>query len=348
MLPLIWWFLGLVAPAVRSPVQGDQLALVLMKLPATLADFGIAGLVGWALRDRPRLAVVAVLAVLLHPAIAYVSGWWGQFESIYVLPLLAAWVLLRESRPNWAAVAIGIGLMTKPQALPLLVPFAAWYLRSEGFRGSAKAALIGAGVAVILWAPFLAAGGPAHYLGNLADYTAQFAVLSLRAWNPWWILQSLVGGGQLLADNVPIVGPLTLRWVGVAIAGGLEALVFLWVWRRPTPTGLAWGLAAAALAAFIGLTTMHERYAYAALVFLLLAWPDRLAIWTWVALSITITLNLVAAVPPSGGPGALIPVDGVVGIAGSFVMTTCLGLILVGLRNRQPSRGSGGAHLRVG
>jgi hypothetical protein len=321
-----------VAPGVLSPDQGDPVALALMKLPATLADFGIAALVGWALRERPRLAIVAVLAILLHPAIAYVSGWWGQFESIYVLPMLAAWALLRGGRPGWAAVAIGIGLMTKPQALPLVVPFAAWYLRREGLRGSIRAGLIAAATAIVLWSPFLAAGGPARYLGNLADYTAQFAVLSLRAWNPWWILQSIAGGGDLISDTGHIAGPLTLRWVGAGLAILGEAAVFRWVWRRPTPTSLAWGLAAASLVAFCALTTMHERYAYAALVFLPLAWPNRLAVWTWVLLSIAITLNLVAAVPPSGGPGALIPIDGIPGVAGSLAMTAGFGAVLVGLR----------------
>jgi hypothetical protein len=246
--------------------------------------------------------------------------------------MLVGWALVTRGRPGWAAVAIGIGLMTKPQALPLVVPFAAYYLRGYAVRGSVRALVVAAVTAAVLWLPFVAAGGPGSYLGHLADYTAQFAVLSLRAWNPWWILQDLAGGGQLVADNIPIVGPVALRWVGVAIAGALGVLVFVWVWRRPTATGLAWGLAAAALAAFVGLTTMHERYAYAALVFVLLAWPDRLAIGTWMLLGVTVTLNLLAAVPPSGEPGALVPVGGPLGIVGSIAMTVGLCATLWGLR----------------
>ena len=34
-----------------------------MKLPATLADFGLAALVAYALRDRPRWARIGVAAV---------------------------------------------------------------------------------------------------------------------------------------------------------------------------------------------------------------------------------------------------------------------------------------------
>jgi hypothetical protein len=323
------------APGILNASPNDPVALALIKLPATLADLGIAAIVGYALRARPGWAIAGALAVLLHPAIWYVSAWWAQFESLYVLPMLAAWLLLTRARPGWAAVAIAIGLMTKPQALPLAIPFAAYYLHRYGLGGSLRAVVVAAVTAAILWAPFVAAGGLGNYVRNLADYSSVFAVLSLRAWNPWWILTDLAGGGGLIADDVPIVGPVTLRWVGVAIAGLLELAVFLWVWRRPTATGLAWGLAAAALAAFIGLTAMHERYAYPALIFLLLAWPNRLAVWTWLLLAAAVTLNLVAAVPPAGSPGSLIPVSGPVGIIGSIAMTTGFVLVLVGLRRAE-------------
>ncbi len=338
VLPWIWWSLGSLAPGLLNPAPNDPVALALIKLPATLADLGIAAIVGWSLRDRPGWAVAATLAVLLHPAIFYVSAWWAQFESVYVLPMLVAWVLAMRGRPGWAAVAIAVSLMAKPQALPLAIPFAAWFLATSGWRGTARAAVIGAVTIVVLWMPFLAAGGPGRYLGNLADYSAQFAVLSLRAWNPWWILQSLTGGGDFVADGSAVFGPVTFRWLGIAIAGLLEALVFLWVLRRPTASGLAWGLAAAGLVAFVGLTTMHERYAYPALIFLVVLFPDRRAVALWVALGIIYTLNLVAAVPPTPEVGAALPADGWLGIAGSTAMTAMAVSTLWGLRRPVPDR----------
>jgi len=332
VLPWIWWLLGSVAPDLLNSTPNDPTALALIKLPATLADLGIAAIVGWSLRDRPGWAVAATVAVLLHPAIFYVSAWWAQFESVYVLPMLIAWALAVRGRLGWAAVAIAIGLMTKPQALPLAIPFAAWFLATGGWRGTARAAAIGAATIIVLWTPFLAAGGPGKYLEHLADYTAQFAVLSLRAWNPWWILQSLTGGGEFVADGSAVLGPVTFRWLGIAITGLMEALVFLWVLRRPTASGLAWGLAAAGLVAFVGLTTMHERYAFPALVFLLVLFPDRRAVALWAALGIAYTLNLVAAVPPTPEVGAVFPVDGWLGIAGSMAMTAIALSTMVAVR----------------
>ena len=343
VLPWIWWLLGSVAPGLLNATPNDPTALVLIKLPATIADLGIAAIVGWALRDRPGWAVIAVLGVLLHPAIAYVSGLWAQFESVYVLPMLVAWVLAARGRPGWAAVAVAVSLMTKPQALPLIIPFAAWFLATGGWRGAVRAAAIGLATIALLWIPFVAASGPARYLGNLVDYSSLFSVLSLRAWNPWWILQSAAGGGDFVADGAAIVGPITFRWLGIGIAGILELLVFLWVWRRPSPQTLAWGIAAAALIAFVGLTEMHERYAYPALIFLMVLFPDRRAVALWVTLGIVYTLNLVAAVPPTPDIGAAIPVDGWLGIAGSLVMTAVMVGTLVGLgaaRSERPAQGT--------
>ena len=63
----------------------DPAIRALMKLPASLADLGLAALVG----VRPaRPAAVGRRrrrsAILLHPAVIDVSAWWGQYESIYV------------------------------------------------------------------------------------------------------------------------------------------------------------------------------------------------------------------------------------------------------------------------
>ena len=46
------------------------------------------------------------------------------------------------------------------------------------------------------------------------------------------------------------------------------------------------------------LTTMHERYAYPALVFLVLCWPRREIVVAWVAFAVAFTLDIVYSVPP--------------------------------------------------
>ena len=57
----------------RSPMRATLRSRVLMKLPATLADYGLAALVAYALRDKPRWAAIGVAAVMLHPVVFYVE-----------------------------------------------------------------------------------------------------------------------------------------------------------------------------------------------------------------------------------------------------------------------------------
>jgi Gpi18-like mannosyltransferase len=335
----IWWLLAALQPVFRTATDAsDATVRILMKLPGTVADFGLAALAAYVLRFSPRWAIVAALGLVLHPAILDISAWWGQYESIYVLFGLLAFVLAVRDRPNLAAVALAFAVLTKPQAIPFLVPFGAWFLARYGLARTARYAVVGLVAVLVLWLPFLPFGGPVNYLRNLADYQNQtYAVLSLRAWNPWWIFQTMYGGGEFIGDSAAVVGPVTLRLLGVAVAAFLEAVVFVAVYRHPTSRSLALGIAASSLVAFSALTTMHERYAFPALVFLALWLPERSVRWTWIAFGVAFTANLLAAIPPTDAVRTLLPVGGVVGIIGSTVMTAVT-VVTLALVLRPPVR----------
>jgi hypothetical protein len=65
---------------------------------------------------------------------------------------------------------------------------------------------------------------------------------------------------------------------------------------------------------------MHERYAYAAIVFLALGIADRTILGMWIVFSIVFILNLLAAIPPTDQIGALLPINGPLGVVGSVAM----------------------------
>jgi hypothetical protein len=334
----LWGLLAAIEPAFRSVMDAADPAIrSIMKLPASLADIALGGLVAWELRGRSRWALAAGLGILLHPAVIDVSAWWGQYESIYVLFGLVAYLLAVRGHSLPAAAVLAVALMTKPQALPFIVPFAAWLVARDGWLGAVRAAIVGAVVIVVLWAPFVGAGGPAGYARNLAEYQGDiFAILSIRAWNVWWLVQELLAGGNFVSDQGVVLGPVTLRHVGYLVAGVFELVVFLSVLRSPTRRTLALGLAAAVLVAFTFLTTMHERYAYGALVFLALLIPERRFLVTWLVFGIAFTLNLLAAVPPTPRIGELLPVQGPLGIAGSVVMLGVTVAVLWALLSAPP------------
>jgi hypothetical protein len=323
----VWGALAAAEPAFESVTDSSDPAIrALMKIPASLADLGIAAAMVWWFREKPLLACAAAGAVLLWPVTWYVSAWWGQYESIYVLTALLAVLAARGNHPLLVAAFLALSLMTKPQALPFIVPFAAWFLGSQGWRGTLKAAVVGIAVVLLAWAPFIGANGPLNYLGNLRTYQEDiFSVLSLRAWNPWWIIQELGAGGGFVPDRTEILGPVTFRLVGLALTALLSVVVFVGVYRRPTAERLALGVAAITLVAFVSLTTMHERYAYPAFVFLLLALPRPSVAITWAIFAVVFVLNLVVAVPPEGWA---IPMARELGIIGSVVMTVLMGYLV--------------------
>ena len=243
----VWGALAIVQPAFATVADASDPAIrALMKVPASLADLGLAAAVGWWFRDRPRLAVAAVAAVLLWPATWYVSAWWGQYESIYVLPAVLAVLAVRANRPGVAAALLAVSLMTKPQALPLAVPFAAWFLATQGWRGIAPGGADRAPVAVVAWLPFLAAGGPVvpAQPGHLPGRDLQRPVAA--GVEPLVAAPGSRGRRPFVADRTALVGPLTSAFSG-SRRPPLALVVFVGVYRRPSPERLAMGLAAISL-----------------------------------------------------------------------------------------------------
>ena len=336
----VWWLIGSLDPSfARVTDASDPLLNALMKVPASLADLGMAGVAAWALQDRPRWAIVGAVVILLVPATWYVSAWWGQYESIYVLPALAAVVAATRGRNGMAAALFAVALATKPQAIPLALPFVAWCWAQGGPREFVRCGLIGAGTFVVLWLPFLPAGGPLAYLENVRYYQNEvFNVLSVRAWNPWSLLQEAAAGGRFIADDVSIVGPVTLRWVGYGITLGLSLLLMAAVLRDPRPRTLVLATTASCLVFFVAMTQMHERYAYAAVILPVLLLVDARVRWLWVALALVVTLNLMAAIQLTPALGQVLRPTGVLAVVGAIAMTTVLALLLVSGRTRPATR----------
>ena len=334
----VWTALSTLEPAFATVTDASQDGVrMLMKLPATFADYGIAALLAYALRDRPRWAAIAALAYLLHPAALYTGAWWGQYESVYVLWVLAATVLAVNGRLSWAAAALTLAVLTKPQALPMVVPLVAWIWATGGWREVVRAASVGAAVAVVVWLPFLPAGGPLNYLANVAYYQGGvFAILSLRAWNAWWLVQELAAGGAFVLDGSSILGPINFRHVGYVLTGILELGVAMAVIRDPRPRTLYLALAASVLVAFSFLTTMHERYAFGAVVFLGLLIDDARIRALAIAFGTVFMLNLVAAVSPLPSRAGILATGGAVGIAGSVAILaiTAAALVYLSSANR--------------
>ena len=102
-----------------------------------------------------------------------------------------------------AAALVAVSLMTKPQAIAVHPAVRGVVLghgrtRPGGVRGGVielvRDRAHRARDVVVLWLPFLPNGGPAGYLATSGMYQTEiFRILSLRAWNAWWLLQEAAG-----------------------------------------------------------------------------------------------------------------------------------------------------------
>ena len=91
---------------------------------------------------------------------------------------------------------------------------------------------------------------------------------------------------------------------------------------------------------------MHERYAYGALIFLLLLIPERRIAWLYLAFGVVFTLDLLSAAPPTPIFSAWLPFGGVVSIVGALAMIAITFLTLTWMTSRG-SRDDGGPDHRV-
>ena len=129
-----------------------------------------------------------------------------------------------NGRDGLAAAALALAVMTKPQALPFLVPFAAWFWARGGLRGFLTATAIGIAVVVLVWLPSSRPGARRTTSAISAEYqNGIFSLLSVNAWNVWWILQVIAAGGKFASDTTAVFGPDHFRHIGFLLTGLLEA-----------------------------------------------------------------------------------------------------------------------------
>ena len=180
---------------------------------------------------------------------------------------------------------------------------------------------------------------------NLAVYQNDiFSILSLQAWNIWWLVQTAAVGASYTTDHVAVLGPITFRHIGFLITGLLSLVVAVLILRDPRPRTFILGLAASTLIWYGFLTQMHERYAYGALIFLLLLIPERRIAWLYLAFSVVFTLDLLSAAPPAPVFAEWLPFGSVVSIIGSFVMIAITFLVLTWMASPRQEEAVGPDH----
>jgi hypothetical protein len=298
-MPLRLAILRLLAPLV--PLLGGAyyeplpaVTRAIIKLPSLLALLLTVTLIfRWARRhgSTERATLLAGLYAVAPP-VWINAAWWGQVDVLLSLPMVAAVALLDRwrGRASWACWALG--MLIKPQAVILAPILYAVTLRRYGPRGLAEGGSIALGILALAAAPFALAGeGPGLYQAA-AGSVGRFPQVTNRAYNLWW----LVAGDRAVSDLTEWAG-MSYRSIGFLLVGAAALLTLLAVLRNPSGPSRAVASAALALAFFALPTQIHERYAFFALPFLLLAAAaDLRLLAAYAVVVVTGTINIVGAI----------------------------------------------------
>ncbi len=343
--PLSLWLLGALA-TLESLVPaslrgGDGLLISLVKLLPVIADLALAILIAWLV--RPRGAVVSMVgaaAIALNPAFIYVGGAWGQIDSMYALFLVATTALLVRSRFAGAWATWALAALVKVQGLLLAPLLLVVSVREGGWRRSITGMVVAVGIGILLFLPWLSGGLP-RYLETMTRVDAH---TTTNALNLWYV----IGLGRRPSDLHRIIGPITPRLVGYGLVLLVAAFVAVTAWYRRAQVGLALPAAVLGMAPFMVLTGMRGRYLLVVLPFLVLlalGWDRRGVLpragLLAVAVTTTLTINLIAFLPPdpslwarfteAGASGPLQPLVGGLALGSAAANVVVFAWLLISL-----------------
>jgi len=304
--------------------------LVFIKLPAILADTAIAGLVWFRGRRQAGAGWIAA-AIMLNPALIYLSAVWGQIDSLYVLCAVAAALLATTG--NWflAGACLAASIMFKVQGI-VIMPVLGLILAAHSLKGSGSvhdrlkgvfrnSMAFASGLLLILAAcvgPFVLNGqGPILLKRLFSTLSTERGWITINALNFWYLIVGNSGNVDLSRYYSPVISDTAVfllgqsyRAIGQALTVvGILTVSIVSIWKIPHRSITGWMLTGALfyLSVFLFSTRMHERYSIAVIPFLaagLSAVTTGKANWRsatlWGLLSVTSvlqTLNLLWSLP---------------------------------------------------
>ncbi len=209
---------------------------ILFKLPANLADLGIALTIYGVLSQvtQAKKAKLASLAYFFNPASLANSTFWGQIDSVHGLLILLAVLLGAGERFILSGVLAALSFMIKPQSitlLPILVFFLVRLLRQKSALKqllSGMKLVLALGLTCIglilpfIWSEVTVANfltQPLLFLlKQFTDTYNQYSLTSVNAFNFW--------GAVVMKQNDQLLfGGLTYQNWGTLLFGSYYGLI---------------------------------------------------------------------------------------------------------------------------
>ncbi len=293
---------------------GSVFGIFLYMLPAIAADLALSLLLmSFARRQRINNSGALILGglVFLNPALLFLTGAWGQIDSILTLWLVISFLLLLDKKTVLSGAVFGLAVMTKWQALMFgpVYAFAHLFLIRwgekevmEDVRNTALAALSAVAVILLISLPFKGDESVLWFAERFLTASSHYDYATVEAYNYF----AFCGANWKRAGEYIVPRFLTFKQFGT-IAIVLAVLAgFMTILRRrqaqkrldkPLNEDKGFLFLAASLTMALIFTFghyMHERYVVPILVMLLFAYAyykDRRLLLIALLFTVTTFLN---------------------------------------------------------
>lgn len=238
-------------------------SILLVKLPAIVSDILLGIGVYAAARKRfcEKTALVLTGFLLFSPVLILNSAFWGQVDVIYTLLLAVCLWCIYKKRMIPAYFVFGLAFFVKPQALIFtpVVLCGIWEnvikdFKSKKFLIHLLSAVCVIGAVIVLSVPFGVKETFSQYFQTLASYP----YATVNAFN---VYGAFGLNWARLTESISVMG-----WIGIVF-------IVLYIFYEYFSGNKNWFMLAGVLsyATYMLSAKMHERYAFPAVVFFLLA-----------------------------------------------------------------------------
>lgn len=283
----------------------DAMAL-LFKMPSTLADLATAYLIyrlakKHHMQERGALILAGMYA--FTPTLMFVSGGWGQIDSVLALLVVLVILLLQSDKRIFAGALYGLAILMKPQALmfgPILaVAFILDIIDhkdkwAKKLLETAAAVLAALAVLIVLSLPFKGTQSWDWLIRKYAATASSYHYVSIEAFN----FGSLFGWNWKTADTLFLGMPYYKFGMGMIVLSVVFTAVLYYFGRKQGKGALFLAAGLGVLLIFTFGHYMHERYMLPALLMILLAYlyyGDRRLLIAFGGLSSVSLLNATCA-----------------------------------------------------
>lgn len=293
----ILWFINIKIPLFPSKIMswyflnGNQ---ILLKVPMIIADILIIYFVYRFISKNISVskAKIAAIILALYPPLIYNSAVWGSGDSIINLFALLGIYFLYQKKYLKFVLFFSISILYKSSLIiwgPIILTILIY--KKTSLKNLNKMAIFSALLIYIISRPFAIKNSFVWFYETMTQkiLPGVMSQITVNAMNFWAIFFGL----KPRLDELMFLNIISIRSLSVLICVSLYIYVLVRLYKNYSQQNIILALVQITLITFTFMTRMHERYAFPALIpLLILCFYDRSFYKYFILLSLTHFLNV--------------------------------------------------------